>query len=218
VSITPPRRLGRPPAIDSAETRQRILEAARHAFARFGFDAATNKDIAEEVGITTGAIYHYFESKADLYIEVFKEVQDLVYGAFETVAVEQISLRDRLVAILDMSVELNRGDTSIAGFVVGVALEADRHPDLATRLAEVRRGASGFFRSMVQSAIDSGELERSTDVQTTVDMILAVTTGLARFSATVNDLDRHRRVTVMVERMIRGDLFMPVLPAPTAAR
>ncbi len=217
MSVPAPRRLGRPPAIDSAETRERILDAARRAFAHYGFDAATNKDIAEEVGITTGAIYHYFESKADLYIEVFKEVQELVYGAFEVAAAEHVSLRDRLVAILDTSVELNRSDSSIAGFVVGVSLEADRHEELASRLAEVRRLSGRFFRSLVQSAIDSGELAPDTDVQTTVDMILSITSGLARFSASVNDLERHRRVTVMVEHLICGELFMATRPAPTAA-
>jgi len=45
------------------DRREQILNAAVRVFARKGFERATNKDIAEEAGITAGLIYHYFASK-----------------------------------------------------------------------------------------------------------------------------------------------------------
>src|SRR5688500_15581529 len=48
------------------DRREQIMEAALHVFARKGFVRATNKDIAQEAGITPGLIYHYFASKEDL--------------------------------------------------------------------------------------------------------------------------------------------------------
>ena len=48
------------------DRREQILEAAVRVFAQKGFDKATNKDIAQEAGITAGLIYHYFKSKEDL--------------------------------------------------------------------------------------------------------------------------------------------------------
>jgi AcrR family transcriptional regulator len=39
------------------------MDAALHVFASKGFVRATNKDIAQEAGITPGLIYHYFASK-----------------------------------------------------------------------------------------------------------------------------------------------------------
>ncbi len=45
------------------DRREQILAAAMRAFARKGFTRATNKDIAQEAGITPGLIYHYFENK-----------------------------------------------------------------------------------------------------------------------------------------------------------
>lgn len=48
------------------DRRQQILEAAFRVFARKGFLRATNKDIAREIGVTSGLIYHYFESKEEL--------------------------------------------------------------------------------------------------------------------------------------------------------
>ena len=81
--MTTARRLGRPPAVDSTVTRGRILTAARRSFASRGYDATTNRDIATDAGVTTGALYHYTASKADLYGQVYGQVQDLVYGEFE---------------------------------------------------------------------------------------------------------------------------------------
>ena len=153
-----PKRLGRPPAIDSAETRQKILDAARRAFARKGYDATTNKDIAEDVGITTGAIYHYFASKADLYVAVYEEVQVLIYDVFEKAIVPFTDFPERLSAALDAAVEINLRDSSIAGFVVGVPDERARHEHLRERIARLQGRSRTFFGGLVDDAKERGEL------------------------------------------------------------
>jgi len=80
------RPLGRPKDTDSAETRQRILEVARGAFASGGYDSSTNRDLAAEVGIAAGALYYYYPSKLDLYLAVHEDVQRRVYGRFNEAA------------------------------------------------------------------------------------------------------------------------------------
>ena len=79
-------RLGRPPASSSAETRGRIIDVARRCFAELGYEATTNQAVASEVGITTGAIYHYFDSKLEIYKAVLDEVQERVYQRFAAAA------------------------------------------------------------------------------------------------------------------------------------
>ena len=46
-----------------AERRERILEAAEHAFVRHGFHATTMQHVADEVGTSAGNLYRYFPSK-----------------------------------------------------------------------------------------------------------------------------------------------------------
>ncbi|MCL4394362.1 MAG: TetR/AcrR family transcriptional regulator [Chloroflexi bacterium] len=48
------------------DRREQIMDAALRVFAEKGFARATNKDIADEAGITPGLIYHYFPSKQAL--------------------------------------------------------------------------------------------------------------------------------------------------------
>jgi AcrR family transcriptional regulator len=50
--------------------RQKILEAAREVFFRDGFMAANLDEVAQKAGVAKGTLYRYFESKAELYVEV----------------------------------------------------------------------------------------------------------------------------------------------------
>lgn len=52
---------------DAEVTRQNLLGAALKVFSRQGYAAARLEDIAEEAGVTRGAIYWHFKNKADLY-------------------------------------------------------------------------------------------------------------------------------------------------------
>ena len=46
-----------------AETRQRILEAARKLFAASGYESSTTREIADAAGIANGTLFNYFPNK-----------------------------------------------------------------------------------------------------------------------------------------------------------
>ncbi|CAH1669081.1 TetR/AcrR family transcriptional regulator [Chelatococcus asaccharovorans] len=60
-----PKRQGRPPVIENA--RDRILDDAAHLFAREGYEGTSLGDVADAIGATKAAIYHYFPNKKDIY-------------------------------------------------------------------------------------------------------------------------------------------------------
>ena len=102
------KKLGRPCSVDPGETRKRLILEARRLFAEIGYDATTNRLVADAVGITTGAIYHYFPSKKDLYIAAFAEVQGLVYDALEAAVVNQDTFSEKFSSILDELAKIGR--------------------------------------------------------------------------------------------------------------
>jgi AcrR family transcriptional regulator len=59
-----------------ARTRKDLLRAANRLFIRKGFVATSLADIAEEAGLTKGAVYSNFESKEDLFLALFGEPRD----------------------------------------------------------------------------------------------------------------------------------------------
>lgn len=60
-------------AESAAQTRRRLLDAARAVFLERGFHGASLEAVAEEAGLTKGAVYSQFESKADLFLEFQEE-------------------------------------------------------------------------------------------------------------------------------------------------
>ena len=54
--------------------RQQILDGARSAFAEFGYEGATVTRLEEATGLSRGAIFHYFENKNDLFVELAMEM------------------------------------------------------------------------------------------------------------------------------------------------
>jgi AcrR family transcriptional regulator len=56
------------------ETRAKLIQAARHAFASKGYAAAPMDDLTAEVGLTRGALYHNFGDKKGLLQAVIEEI------------------------------------------------------------------------------------------------------------------------------------------------
>jgi AcrR family transcriptional regulator len=55
-------------AESAARTRSQLLAAAQRVFVERGFHGASLEAVAEEAGLTKGAVYSRFESKADLFL------------------------------------------------------------------------------------------------------------------------------------------------------
>jgi AcrR family transcriptional regulator len=55
------------------QTRRTLLDAARAVIARRGIAGASHREIAEEAGMTIGAIYANFDNKADLVVSVVED-------------------------------------------------------------------------------------------------------------------------------------------------
>jgi AcrR family transcriptional regulator len=54
-------------------TRERILSAAQRLFAERGYERVSMPAIAKDAGITAGAIYKHFGSKAELFFVVVRQ-------------------------------------------------------------------------------------------------------------------------------------------------
>jgi len=59
-----------------ANTRERLLAAARIVFARSGFHGASVEEVASEAGFSTGALYSNFEGKEDLFLVLMEREID----------------------------------------------------------------------------------------------------------------------------------------------
>ena len=56
--------------------QQRLLKSARKLFGKYGFEQTSLEQIAGDCGMTTGPIYHYFDSKRSLFAAVHDAAHD----------------------------------------------------------------------------------------------------------------------------------------------
>jgi AcrR family transcriptional regulator len=64
--------MGRIAGVTAAETRDRLLRAAADVFAERGYDGTRVADIAAAAGVSNGALYSHFASKAELLVDALR--------------------------------------------------------------------------------------------------------------------------------------------------
>lgn len=67
----------------SDEMRDLILDAAARVFNEKGFERATTKEVAREIGIAEGTIYNYFETKRTLLLALVRRFADTASTLFD---------------------------------------------------------------------------------------------------------------------------------------
>jgi AcrR family transcriptional regulator len=65
------------------DRREQILQTAQKLFAEQGFRESTLNDVAEQLGLTRQAVYHYFTSKDDLLYELMDRAGQAIIRATE---------------------------------------------------------------------------------------------------------------------------------------
>ncbi len=64
--------MGRIAGVTAADTRDRLLRAAADVFAERGYDGTRVADIAAAAGVSNGALYAHFSSKAELLVDALR--------------------------------------------------------------------------------------------------------------------------------------------------
>jgi AcrR family transcriptional regulator len=198
---------GRPPAAKAAETRERIVRAAREVFSELGYDAATFQAIAIRADLTRPAINHYFASKRILFAEVVEQTNKAVVAAGAEQAHGATGLVERLQAFIAAAVAADGKDRSAARFLVTAVLEGQRHPELKVGQNDALENSRHFVKWAVEEAIASGELAVDTDVPATTEMLVAVLWGMGFYAGFVGGHDDLEVITEQLGRLLEQRLW-----------
>lgn len=197
------RKLGRPADTDSTDTRDRIIECARDRFAADGFEGTTNKEIAELAHVSSAALYHYFPSKADIYVAVCEAITEKLAIAFLRAGKTQQTLVGRLEVLFDEVAKLGAHSPASIGFITGISAVVRKHP-------EVSRGTDRFgqeFRrltiELIETAEEKDKVLQGASVHSFADLTASVLAGLGRMSAR-GDQARHVAASDAYLRLIRA--------------
>jgi AcrR family transcriptional regulator len=144
-----------------ADNRQRILKAARALVAEGGFTHASIAAVASSAGLSAGAIYRYFPSKAALFVEVLTSAIDHEIAILQDIEKGQGNVTERLRGCVDsFATRALEGPYLAYAFI---AEPAEAEVDEARLLGRKRFGE--VFKSLLIEGIDVGEFpQQSVDV------------------------------------------------------
>lgn len=180
------------------------MDNARRLFAERGYGAVTNREVADASGITTGALYHYIESKLDLYVAVHRDMQRQIYGRFVEAAEASDTFMGKLEGVLEAAHAMNVEDHTLALFVGSVRSDMRRFPEIDDRLSKAVAARDEFFVGIVDIGVTTGEL-RPSDRDRMVEFIRVMLIGLTE-GASETPIG-HRCAIDAIEALLRGELI-----------
>jgi AcrR family transcriptional regulator len=146
-------RLFNSPPSSEAQTRTRILDAARRLFASQGFDGTTTRELAQAAGVAEGTLFRHFSNKKAILVEVATQgwveiLTDLLtelseMGSYKAVA----QVMRRRMWNFHKNADLMRV----------CFMEAQFHPDLRDRIqSDVIVKMTNVAEAFFQTAMDKG--------------------------------------------------------------
>jgi len=186
----------RRPEARRAETRERIVTAARELIAEGGYVAAQIAAVAERAGVAVGTVYRHFPSKSDLFAEVFREASqhevDAMRGAIHAT---KGPAADRIAAGIEVfarrALRGRRLAWALLAEPVDPAVEAER--------LHFRHSYRDLMAEVIAEGIEAGDLPDQ-DVEATAAALIGAIgeTMLGPLSPTANGGDPEALIASLI--------------------
>jgi len=190
-------------------TRERILEAAAQAFDRRGYLGVNLNDVVQELGLTKGALYHFFPNKERLAVEIVRRH----FAGWDRLASKVPGEHDNLVdALIDMSYRVGRNYQNDSFTRAAVRLQNERNL-IRTELPEPFVGWIERVTQLLETAKARGQVRTRVDSAAAAQLMVSFFYGAQAVSEHLTDrkdlLERLDTFWELMEPSLR-----PAHPAP----
>ena len=189
---------------DAAESRRRILDAARGLFEEKGVDAVSMHEIGRRAGVGQGTLYRRYEHKGALCSELLgEEIRGFHDEACARLETEAEPALDRLAWLLDRLALFNEENAPLLGAIRDAA-------GGGRRTEMYKSPFYGWLRATVRAllvrAVDRGEAPPCLDVECAADFLLAaLNVDLYLFQRRELGMERER-ITCALRALLLGGL------------
>ncbi len=206
----PPRKRGRPEGAGvAAVTRTNILRAAVYCFAQSGYAQTSNHDIAHAAGITSGSLYHHFDSKAAIYQEALRHCTITLVETYRSAFAEAADCNciERLCLGLERVIAVSQAWPGMIRFAGNATGEIRHNRELDWLSDEDAQAFASLFRELLQAGSERGELAAGVSVEEAAQLLLSLISGLS-ITHDANLGEAHFAATLRsFERLLKGQLL-----------
>jgi len=189
-----------------AERREQILASARRCFAEHGYEGATVVRLEEATGLSRGAIFNYFGSKEELFIELAVE---------DTARMSELWVNEGLEAVVREIIEL---DPDWLGVYLELIQRVRTDPEFRGRIEERQKDVIPVNRARVEEAQRSGEFRDDLEPREIGAFVNLVLNGLALQRAQGDESPQVELVVGLLEDAIGGRARSDTRPRTRSSR
>lgn len=168
-------------AAHEQEVRDRIVAAALRVFSERGYQRATIQDVVRDSGLSVGAIYTYFRSKDELFLECCDLMTGGGLDTLGTLLAGKETTAERLataaVFYIDSIDDAPEGGPGLVTLVQAWA-GAETEPRLRDMLVRRRERLVGAGQLLLREGVARGELPAWIDVDATTRAYIAMLDGM----------------------------------------
>lgn len=146
------------------DTRDKILKSAVQLFEEKGYHMASIQEISERAGVSKGAVFHYFPTKAELLFALNESifVESQLKNLNKVLSNEELTPIDKLRELIIFHVEMyakNRSD-------VVIFYQEFRHlsGEKLEVIKEKRDMYEEVFRKVIRQGVENGDFRDDLDV------------------------------------------------------
>lgn len=163
VVLQKPARSARKPKGEGHVRRGEILEAAERIFVECGYEGATIRKIAEEVGVSSTALYMHFRDKGQILLEICEQAFEKLLAANAEIVALPIDpvAKMRRMAEAYMAFGLANPNAYRLIFLTRPQEASEGAQDVAQRLG---RQSYDRFAAVVAEAAAAGQIKGEVDV------------------------------------------------------
>ncbi|GIP56913.1 HTH-type transcriptional regulator PksA [Paenibacillus woosongensis] len=184
-----------PKIVDHEERRERIAKAMWQVILDKGMEGATVRNIAQEAGLSLGALRHYFQNQDDLLVYAMTLVKDRVTARIEAIMKRGLPPKEMVMAMLLEIVPINE-ETRIEMDVWFVFVAHVKHRKDTVGL--INDGLFEAFQKMVGYLHSTGWLKEGLSLEFEIERLYALIDGLAMHALLDPDrVDRSRVIDVI---------------------
>jgi len=142
-------------------TRRRVLEVTSDLFRRNGYQATSMRDIATALGMKSGSLYYYYESKEALLAAILNDNIDATRAGLKQMVADlpaDATARQKFEAAIAASVKTisQAGDMAV---VSAQTLSFLQEPEFSEQ-SEHRRAYNQFWRDIIIEGKKKGEIRK----------------------------------------------------------